>query len=74
MEDQKKKVLTNGIELLKCLSQRLIDNIKLEKEKPEEKQCYGEMFMKMREQFFKTFSFHCRCVEQISQILENVSF
>uniref|UniRef100_A0A915E1K9 SH3 domain-containing protein n=1 Tax=Ditylenchus dipsaci TaxID=166011 RepID=A0A915E1K9_9BILA len=71
LDDTNKQILTNGLPLLKALSQKLIDNLNFEKSKPPELQCYGQMFMEMKEQFFSTFSCHCRCVEQISQILEN---
>ncbi|KAI1726454.1 SH3 domain-containing protein [Ditylenchus destructor] len=71
ISDENKRVLTNGIPILKSLSQKLIENLNIEKAKPANLQCYGQMFMHMKEQFFQTFSYHCRSVEQISQIVEN---
>lgn len=73
LEEECKRILTNGLPLLKSLSQKLIDNINAERAKQRYQQHFGQMFMEMKEQFFRTFAYHCRCVEQMSQILEQES-
>ncbi|KAI6206918.1 hypothetical protein M3Y94_00969700 [Aphelenchoides besseyi] len=71
LDQQRKCVLVNGFPLLKDLSQRLIRSIAEQMDKPPERQCYGQLFMEMRDRINKAFAYYFRCIEEITQIIEN---
>lgn len=58
--------------MIKHLSQNLIRLISNEMDKPSERQCYGLLFMDLREKFNKAYAYHFRCVEEMAQMIENV--
>lgn len=71
--EQQKVILTNGYPMLRDLSHYLIRSIAAEQiDRPAEYQCYGQMFLDMmRDRISKTYAYYFRCVEEISEIIDN---
>jgi hypothetical protein len=66
-----KTTLTNGYPLLRDLSQHLVRSIAEQFDKPADQYCYGQMFMEMREKLSRAYAYYFRCVEEVTQIIEN---
>ncbi|KAI6221439.1 Dynamin-binding protein [Aphelenchoides fujianensis] len=71
LNQHRKCILTNGYPMLKDLSQQLCRRMAEQMDRPPEQQCYGQVFMELREKITKCYAYYFRCVEEISQIIEN---
>lgn len=71
MNEQQKAILTNGLPVLRDLSQFLVRSIADQVDRPAESQTFSCIFMENREKISKAYASYFRSIEDISQIVEN---
>ncbi|KAI6175491.1 hypothetical protein M3Y97_00694900 [Aphelenchoides bicaudatus] len=69
--EHQKTILTNGLPVLRDLSQFLVRSIAEQVDRPAEHQTFSKIFMENRDKINKAYASYFRSIEEISQIVEN---